>query len=449
MYDGFFALGGQEIANSPRALGLQRSSNCSVDWLDDRDNCETLSESLLQDDYTIGNITQAPWYDPDIHDRSSRILGLSIIDMAGIQDDTRQAPMREKVTEGASIGRTRWAGRQVRITAILTAIGQDALDAGMTWLRTALSARICGVHGTSCGLTDFEFFTDCPPAREIAEAEFDYVARVNKFRRYLHSVKTISGPYIVRPLVSRKSAGVVGNMVEFTIGAEVPHIFTIPVEIAAQPTIPVVTNDIPFNLVPRPQPYNQLTPKVVAAKQLVVNPSAETNATGWTASVAAVSGSAPSGYFTSGRISGEISSIGTASYRARILGNSSTTASGRALITVQQDTSLDSALERVSVGVSAAAFSAGGSAGAALVSVTAKIEWRTASSSISVTTIATSTDPSVLDGQSHALVGQLPPATATIARLIVEFVVDWSSSSTPASNSDIRTYVDAMSVTVP
>jgi hypothetical protein len=112
------------------------------------------------------------------------------------------------------------------------------------------------------------------------------------------------------------------------------------------------------------------------------------------------------------------------------------------------DVTLDSADERVSLNVWAAAVSVGGATGAALVSVTAKVEWRNAGL-LSTTTIGTSTAGADIAGKAWSLVGQKPPASATIARVIVEFVVDWSSSATPANNSDIRGYVDAVAVTVP
>lgn len=453
MYDGYFALGGREIGNSPRAVGLQRSAECPIRWLDyDEDDCPTLAPALGDDAYSIESIAEAPWYDPDNPDRSSRILGLNIVTMTGIQDDTRQAAMEERVTKGAHIGRTRRAGRQVRILAMVTAFGEDALDAGMTWLRGALDAKDCGLHGSACQLTDFEFFTSCPPDRDDmapGTTDDEFNAEVDLYRRYLHDVRVISGPYIVQELKSRRNPGYVGNIVEFTVGCEVPEVFTKPLEISVNPTLPAVINDVPFNFALQPRPVNSIEPRVVATKNLSTNPSLEVDGTGWTGSVASVSGSAPGSYFTHGRQVGELAANGVASYRARMLGNGSTTASGRARMTVQHDVTLDDVNERVSLNIWAAAVSVGGATGAALVSVTAKVEWRTAGALISTATIGTSTAPADIAGKAWTLLSQKPPATAVIARVIVEFVVDWSSSATPASNSDIRAYVDAAAVTVP
>lgn len=476
----YFAIGGREVGNAARAIGIQDSADCSVHWIVDRDKCETLADALGDEIYSAFNPDAAPWYDPDMPDRSARILGLYPIEIAGLEDDMRGATVEERVVDGGHIGRLRRSSRAVTVRALLMAEGRDALEAGMTWLRGTLDARECGMHNSGCGLTDFEYFVDCPPARETGEevgvggygegpygegpygtgpapsygvgvpqTDEEYAATVDTYRRYLHSVKVVGGPRVTRKLESQDHR-YHGNLVEFTLVSELPGIFTKTRQLELSPTIPSFIADMPFNLVLQPRPVNTTTPSVVAIKQLQPNPSLETDATGYTVQATAISGDDPSPYFTHGRVVGELGAVGSASYRARILGDGATAASGRARIVIlAPDSALDDVSERVSFSVWAAMASVGGATGAVPVSVTAKVDWRSASALLRTDTIGTGTTAAELSGKAWSIGALKPPAGATIARVYVEFVIDWSSSSSAGSNSDIRAYVDAVAVTVP
>ncbi len=287
--------------------------------------------------------------------------------------------------------------------------------------------------------------------REAITAEPDvvYQARVNALRRYMHSVKCIAGPTVEQELVSQNGRHV-GYVLAFTIAAEEPSIYTAARAINVPPTTPAVINDVPFNLAQQPRPVNLIEPLVTAIKQLSTNPSVEVDATGWAGSVTTVSGTAPGARFTAGRTTNGLAAVGVASYSGRIFGDSPATAvTGRARITLTHDVTLDSAEERVSLGIWGAAVSIGGATGAALVSVTASVEWRVGSTLISTTQIGTSTATADLGGRAWTLKSQKPPATAAVARLVLDFVVDWSASATASANSDIRVYADAAMVTVP
>lgn len=663
MYDGYFAMGGREIGNSERARGLQESAECPILWIVDKERCETLPEALGHNPYTYDNIAEAPWYDPDAPDVSSRIFGLYVMSMTGLQDSTREAAVKQKVTAGAQIGRTRFAGKGVRVRAMLTAQGQDALDAGITWLDTALTADQCGLHESSCGLTDFEYFTSCPPARDLSVgysdwaevrrnlfanprgtsigpafwrasggtlslrtdmsgdistavrwtrdspgpasvsmvvgedlpntgimhvilrvrasetmvvniqvrpdvasgagqvdlasgltipagvSDFDlsglaptgvmgvdagvtiysssglvgstldvtsvliesgtgryfdgssgsgtlerhswvgwggygmgpygeglyggdngenwsqsieetrvitddadsveqYYPIVDAYRRYLHQVKCISGPYVQEEFISNDGL-YNAVVVEFVIGSEVSHVFTKPREIIIPPTIPSPIQDIPFNLVEYPSAEVSDGSDVVVAINHNLNPSLEVDATGWGNSAATVTGTSPAAYYTAGRVTGEVSASGTASYRMRILGNGATTASGRARLSAYSEVDLAGILSgsRVSFTMWAAVLNLGGATGASFLSLTIEAEWRNGATVLSTEVVGTTSTE--FSGKAFSFTSRPIPATADNVRLYARAVVNWSSSATPASNSDIRVYVDAAGVTTP
>lgn len=180
MWDGYLTIGGNEVGNNARALGYQRTANCPVTWIRDMD-CVGLLEAL-DEQYTYDRISEAPWYDPDDPDTTSRFLGLYVVSMEGVSDSTRSAVVTEKITDGAQVSGYRHAAREVRIRALLTARGMDALEGGMTWLRSVLEPDACGVHGGDCGASDMQFFVDCPPTRGTVPVYSDWtVARTNLF----------------------------------------------------------------------------------------------------------------------------------------------------------------------------------------------------------------------------------------------------------------------------
>lgn len=91
--------------------------------------------------------------------------------MEGLNDSTRTAAVTESITDGGVVGQVRHATRQVRVRALLSALGEDALESGLSWLKAALDPDYCGTHGNSCGGADSCFFTACPPTKESIVSE--------------------------------------------------------------------------------------------------------------------------------------------------------------------------------------------------------------------------------------------------------------------------------------
>lgn len=166
MLSEYLCVGGLEVGNNARARGYAESADCPVGWFVG-DQCETLADALGDaGKYTLDQIADAPWYDPD-DEATTRFYGYYVTSLGEVSSSTRQGSFTEGILPGGVPGRSRHAGRTFRVRAWLTANGQDALEAGQSWLDAALEANNCSTHpGGSCGATDATFFTACPPARK-------------------------------------------------------------------------------------------------------------------------------------------------------------------------------------------------------------------------------------------------------------------------------------------
>lgn len=166
MYEGYLSLGGNELLNSERARLVAENAKCPMSWFKG-DRCEGM-QAVDGTDY--GDVTLAPWYDPVLPE-SARFYGAYGVSVSGIPDSTAGAGVTQSLGAGGTIGASRDATRDVRVKAMLTAEGSDALDYGMAWLGSVLKPGACGQHAGECGLTDLAFWAACPPQRGTA---YDY-----------------------------------------------------------------------------------------------------------------------------------------------------------------------------------------------------------------------------------------------------------------------------------
>lgn len=447
MYEGYATFGCNEILNRARAYGYTRSADCPVTWLKLLD-CELEPDGYLSaEQYDYQLISEAPWYDAEIP-ASGNFFGAFPLLMENLSDSTIAATITEGILDGGVVSGYRNAVRTVRVRTLLIARGREALEYGKSWLDSALRLEQCGAHGPSCGEVDFQFFVDCPPPNSdpanITDEEYEQ-ATVDPLMRMLHGVSRVSGPNIVE---TYRRDDVHAYIVEFVLACNSPFVYSLPRVIDTPPTVPETVQDVVRNLVPYPS-AELAGDTVVVSTNYSTNPSVETDATGWTRTVTAVSGSSPSSYLTSGR-STDIAAAGDASYRGRILGNGSTNASGTAKVTLYQDVSLSSvpAGSRMSASIWGAALLLGG-ATSSISSLVGRVEWYNGSSALVGTTSLGTADASEYDGRVFSAKSVAIPSGAVTARVIIEAQVVWASSSTPANNSDIRIYADALALTVP
>lgn len=285
---------------------------------------------------------------------------------------------------------------------------------------------------------------------QIPWTDEQYQERVESYRRLLHDVTRISGPIVQSERVSNDGMHV-GRVVEFTLAAHNPHVYGIPREVELAPSLPTVVQDVLYNLAPRP---NAEVPgaAMVAATNFALNPSLEVNANGWVGSVATFSGASPASYFTSDRVTDELSASGPASFRSRLLGNPSAAASGVAnlAIAAEVDISARPAGSRVSVTMWGAVLVLAGQASSTVQAVTLTAEWLTSAGAVITAESIDGTDVlSQFGGRAYSRKSMLPPANTARIRLTLRAQTSWASSATPANNSDIRLYGDALAVTVP
>lgn len=287
------------------------------------------------------------------------------------------------------------------------------------------------------------------PYVDEPEADVAYQARVDAYRRYLHDVTCTSGPFPVEEMESRDKEHY-GRLVEFTLTAEVPFVYGKTKQIEIAPTTPSVIEDTPFNLVTHPS-AELASGSIVAATNYSTNPSLETNATNHAGSAVTNTGSSPASYFTSGRVTGELQAIGTASFRTRILGNGSTSAAGRSYMYDTHSVTLSGLANgtRMSFSIWAALVSVGGSTGMTLHGILVDVQWRSGTTVLQTDTIGSTTTPADFGGKVFSAKSILKPNAADNVQIRVRYDVTWSSSATPASNSDVRGYADAFAVTTP
>lgn len=163
MFEGYLELGGGEVLNSARTLGYTKTAPCPINWLQCAP-CDGVRDALGSDPYIYDAIDEAPWYDAE-DEVTHRFLGASALVIEGIPDSTREADVAESILDGGVVGRVRRNTRRMRVRAVLSAIGEDALESGFAWLNSALSPGRCGTHADACGAADAQFFVACPPER--------------------------------------------------------------------------------------------------------------------------------------------------------------------------------------------------------------------------------------------------------------------------------------------
>lgn len=442
MFTGYLAIGGREVGNRRRSYDLVRQAELDARWL--RLPSDEPDETVQGDPaYTPGDMQASPWYDPDV-EASSRFYGFYPIAITEISDSTWQAEITESLGDGGTISKGRYAARQVRVRGFLTADREDALELGMSWLQSVLEPGRCEIHASACGEQDVMWYAAAPRPRFDWETQEDYSDYIKDLRRYLHGVKAISGPLVIGQY---RRGNTYGYEIEFTLGASDPHVYTrvITPNLVTSRASTVLAS--PYNLVKYPSAQAGLSSFVVS-RNLVTNPSFETNATGWWQSTLAISGADPTPYF-SGALSTVLKAAGNQSWTTRIIGNGSTAASGvawmrMALLSASRP---DISAYPDTTQISITAWAAGISSTVGSISGLRLNVLFLAADNVTIIEeheyLATNQD-----GYTWQETLRKPPGAARIA-LQVSAQATWQSSATAAQNSDIRLYLDAVAITVP
>lgn len=173
----WYSYDGTEIINTQRTE--QYAARAGLGWFVAAYG-NTVLGYMLGDghSYRSAQLDDAPWFDPDNPD-SMDYLGFYPIDVAGIEDSTREATVTENTTAGGSAGRVRHGTRSVVFNGVHVALSDAGADYGQRWLKQALLGGPCSgnrvtdssVGGDLCYLSSEPFYT--LPSRPAVAAIFD------------------------------------------------------------------------------------------------------------------------------------------------------------------------------------------------------------------------------------------------------------------------------------
>ncbi|QGJ92701.1 minor tail protein [Microbacterium phage Megan] len=390
-------------------------------------NTVTTPAQSLEPPYTCGNIERAPWYDPD-NEFSQDLAGFYLLRVSGITDGTMTAGVTEGIDNGGVIGAARYASRSVRVRTMIVGCGMASAEYGLAWLKAALGASFCARHGDACGTSDLEFFIDCPPPLDQADA--DYAGTVAPYRRYLHGVGCTSAPVKAEEYQTPSGAYVI--IVEYILTAESPFVWGETIAAASTGDVLTAYDDIPFNLMRYPSGEVGDGIPAVTATQYAFNGSVEYGATGWANAQTNIAAGITAGAST------DIAAVGPNSYRVRLLATATIT---DGIMRAYYDVALGALPggSRPSLSVWAAALIFAGTP-TLDPTLTAEVEWRNGGTILGTTALGTIP----LNGGNASATGLTIPATATTARIRVA-----ATNIDAVSGDDVRLYADAFSLTVP
>lgn len=154
MFRGWFALDGEEFANSSRVLAhltptaprsdgeLAAPMTCSCDvTLPYADTWTGLRAALADDPYTIDT---APWIDAS-RPESREFAGVWVMDVQGVDSVPLQREVSESICAGGVASRARDASRTVTFSALVLACTNAGARYGLSWLNCVL--RQANVRG--------------------------------------------------------------------------------------------------------------------------------------------------------------------------------------------------------------------------------------------------------------------------------------------------------------
>lgn len=280
MYDGYFSLGSNEIVNNARAFAYSNALMPAAGIMEKPGNVPGIPLLLEQTPYTTPEADRAPWYDEDVPE-STRFAGFFATRVTGLDDSTYSAEVVEGLKDGGFTLEGRNATREIRIRGFLLGVDELAVNAGLTWLRSALNGQVCGVHDAICRQMDLTFFAARP---DLDGTEPDLDAERLRYMRYLHDVSLTVAP-IVR---SRRDIAGCGHVaeVEFAVTANDPPILTFPFVAGLSAASSVVTINEPateiLNLAPHPS-FSEWSELQTVWTNLISNPSGESGTTNWAA----------------------------------------------------------------------------------------------------------------------------------------------------------------------
>lgn len=417
---------------------------CDINWHETKNQeCYDNLHFALEEDvaYEAQYIPEdAPWYSrysgyvyPSSPSR--KFLGAYALSVSALSDSSRSVPITEGIINGGVLGRERLAVPRFRFRVMLTAVDEEGLEYGKAWLSKALSEQACSTHGASCGSSDLTFLVACPPKPDDDAPLAAFSEKVDSLTRMYHDVKCIEGPVTVDQFQRPENSW--GAIVEFTLAAGVASMFGI-----AAPWLPVqqisetIVQDIPLNYLPYPS-AEIAGADVTVATNYSLNPSVESNSTLWAAQADGTNITA--GMITSGRVTGELSAVGTSSFRVVF---TATGAGTNGTFAAQQEVDVSTRPTGASVSINLWGAEALISGAPVRGAIEFTAIWRSSAGGATLRTDTLGTAP--VTGGSVTTKSIVPPAGAThvLVRALAR-LTSWPAGTV------VRLYADALSVTVP
>jgi Carbohydrate binding domain len=160
-YVGYLTLAGTEIVNANRTAAYVKNLIPQF-GLEHCVECDGLAEALGDPPYGTPLSDQPPWFDPDDPD-TLRFCGFYPLSLEGIDNSTRESTVTELSTDGGYIGLRRFGTREIRVTGLLIAADDAALEAGLSWFRIALVGEgHCQSDPTVCSGDMMCYLAVCP-----------------------------------------------------------------------------------------------------------------------------------------------------------------------------------------------------------------------------------------------------------------------------------------------
>jgi hypothetical protein len=270
------------------------------------------------------------------------------------------------------------------------------------------------------------FFASCPDSPDPnSTVTIDVPAT-----RHSHNVTVTSGPLVEQKIKSNDRVHY-GYIVEWTMVAGTPWVFSDTREVAVNLQPPVVVQDVPYNLVPYPS-AELSNGTVTLATNYVTNPSMETDASGWNQ---LTTGITPSG--TPSR-STEIAASGTASLKNAV----TTTNSGtNGTLGAWRAVTLPAFVTGQRFSFTTWVFAAVVSGTAVLGSTQVNIEWRDSGGALVSSVVA---GAGLASGGVISTTSLVRPPTATSVNVVAFVnVTSWSTGAV------LNAFIDAVAVTIP
>lgn len=219
MYLGWLSYGGTEIINSSRTL--QYAERFGI-YLGCQDSCPDLNVVLGDESYQTG--FDVPWDDVT---QPSGFLGFVGQSITGMENGTLRNIVTDLPGDGSSIGLQRRSRRELLIQVLAVGANRAALDYGIAWLNSALRGAVCDATSSCTGAT-LCFYDECPDCTGQTADECNTEHLKNLFHVGVLEPPTVVSRITLNGVCEGSNEPAAGAVLEFTLVAGIPHIYSQP-----------------------------------------------------------------------------------------------------------------------------------------------------------------------------------------------------------------------------